>query len=47
MRHAYLQWIDLAIDRICRREFEKGREGAVTRWPPYQEDISEETLSEG
>ena len=47
MRYAYLQWIDGAIDRIRRREYEKGREGAVTRWPPYQEEVSEEPLSEG
>jgi PadR family transcriptional regulator AphA len=35
MRYAYLVWIDDAIDRIRRREYEKGREAAVTRWPPY------------
>ena len=37
MRYAYLTWIDGAIDRIRRGEYEKGREGAVTRWPPYRD----------
>ena len=36
MRYAYLEWIDDAIERIKRGEYEKGREGAVTRWPPYE-----------
>ncbi len=37
MRYAHLAWIENAIDRIRRREYEKGREGAVTRWPPYED----------
>ncbi len=37
MRYAYLEWIDGAIDRIRKREYEKGREGAVTQWPPYRD----------
>lgn len=41
MRYAYLEWIDNAIDRIRRREYERGREGAVTRWPPYG-DLSQD-----
>ena len=36
MRYAYLEWIDDAIERIRNKEYEKGREGAVTRWPPYE-----------
>jgi hypothetical protein len=36
MRYAYLEWIDGAIERIKRGAYEKGREGAVTRWPPYE-----------
>ena len=35
MRYAYLDWIDGAIDRIRAKDHEKGREGAITRWPPY------------
>ena len=38
MRYAYLGWIDGAIERIRRRAYERGREGAVSRWPPYAED---------
>ncbi|MFC2078424.1 PadR family transcriptional regulator [Candidatus Bipolaricaulota bacterium] len=34
-RFAYLEWIEGAIKRIRNREYEKGREGAITRWPPY------------
>ena len=37
MRYAFLDWIDRAIDRIRTYEYEKGREGAVTRWPPYRD----------
>jgi len=47
MRYAYVEWIDGAIDRIRRHEYEKGREGAVTRWPPYREETEDEALSEG
>ena len=36
MRYAYLERIDDAIERIKRGAYEKGREGAVTRWPPYK-----------
>jgi len=39
MRHAYLEWIDNAIERIRRGDCKKGREGAVTRWPPYEEPV--------
>ena len=35
MRYAYLEWIDGAIHRIRERAWKLGREGAVTRWPPY------------
>ncbi len=35
MRFAYLEWIDGAIERIRRGDVERGRAGAVTRWPPY------------
>ncbi len=35
LRYAFLEWIDGTIDRIRRKDYEKGREGAVTRWPPY------------
>ena len=42
MRHAYLEWIDGAIDRIRRKDYEKGREGAITRWPPYEATRSSE-----
>ncbi len=35
MRYALLEWIEGAIKRIKRKEYEKGREGAITRWPPY------------
>jgi PadR family transcriptional regulator AphA len=41
MRYAYLEWIDDAIERIKRGAYEKGREGAVTRWPPYEEPDSD------
>ena len=36
MRYALIEWIDGAIERIRNRDYEKGREGAVTRWPPYE-----------
>lgn len=36
MRYAYLEWIDSAIERIRRGDCEKGREGALTRRPPYR-----------
>jgi len=35
MRYAYLEWIDSAIDRIRKADYERGRDGALTRWPPY------------
>ena len=36
MRYALLEWIDGAIERIKHKEYEKGRDGAITRWPPYE-----------
>ena len=36
MRYALIEWIDGAIQRIRNKEYEKGRDGAVTRWPPYE-----------
>jgi len=41
-RYALLEWIDGAIERIKRKEYEKGRDGAVTRWPPYEEPAADE-----
>ena len=35
-RYALIEWIDGVIERIRNKEYEKGREGAVTRWPPYE-----------
>ena len=35
MRYAYLDWIEGAIDRIRKGAWRHGREGALTRWPPY------------
>lgn len=35
MRYAMLDWIETAIARIRSGNAEKGREGAITRWPPY------------
>ena len=35
MRYAYLDWIAGAIDRIRKGAWKHGREGAITRWPPY------------
>jgi len=43
MRYAFLDWIDRVIDRIRRHEYEKGREGAVTRWPPYRDPREADT----
>lgn len=37
MRYAYVEWIDGAIERIRRGDCGKGREGALTRRPPYGE----------
>jgi DNA-binding PadR family transcriptional regulator len=37
MRYAYLSWIDGAIDRIRGGKYKKGREAAVTHWPPYED----------
>ncbi len=36
MRYAYLEWIDGAIERIRRKDYRKGREGALTLRPPYK-----------
>ena len=35
MRYAYLEWLEKAIERIRNGDHQKGREGAITRWPPY------------
>jgi len=35
--YAHIEWIDGAIDRIRRKEYTKGREGAITQWPPYED----------
>ena len=35
MRYALLEWLEGAIQRIRYKAYEKGREGAITRWPPY------------
>ena len=35
MRYALLEWLEGAIQRIRDKTYEKGREGAITRWPPY------------
>ena len=37
MRYALIAWIDNAIARIERGDSRKGREGAITRWPPYND----------
>ena len=35
MRYALLEWLEGAIQRIRDKDYEKGREEAITRWPPY------------
>ena len=35
MRYAMLEWLEDTIARIRAGESCKGREGAITRWPPY------------
>jgi len=47
LRYALLEWIDGAIERIRRKDYEQGREGAITRWPPYDEEAAGETAPEG
>jgi len=39
--YAYLEWIAGAIDRIRRKAYVEGREGAITRWPPYEDPRTE------
>ena len=39
--YAYIEWIDGAIDRIRGQEYTKGREGAITQWPPYKDPRTE------
>ena len=41
MRYAFLEWIEGAIQRIRSKDYEKGREGAITRWPPYTGSVGE------
>jgi len=47
LRYALVEWIDEAIERIRRKDYERGREGAITRWPPYDEESGGETSPEG
>lgn len=35
MRYAMLEWIEGAIERIRDKDYRRGREGAIRRWPPY------------
>jgi len=37
LRYAYLDWIDGVIERIRSKAYERGREAAVTMWPPYED----------
>jgi len=34
-RYAMLEWIEGAIQRIQSKQYKKGREAAITRWPPF------------
>ena len=35
VRQALLEWIDGAIERIRSGDYKRGRDAAMTRWPPY------------
>jgi len=39
--YAHIEWVDTAIDRIRRKDYAKGRDGAITRWPPYEDPRTE------
>jgi len=39
--YANIKWIDGALDRVRRKEYTKGREGAITQWPPYEDPREE------
>ena len=43
LRYAMLEWIEGAIERIQNKTYKKGRDGAVTRWPPYLGSGMEDT----
>jgi DNA-binding PadR family transcriptional regulator len=47
MRYAFLEWIDGAIERIRRKDYERGRDGAVTLWPPYTEGKTPRSQGDG
>ena len=37
MRYALIEWLEGAIERIRNQDYEKGRDGAIKRWPPYRD----------
>ncbi len=38
MRCAFLDWLESLVARIKNGDVERGRDGAITQWPPYTPD---------